>query len=620
MTLFPSAYSAPPPPTPSPMGGVLRTSTGLDEGYIMRHLEELRTRWAEAHNRFATADVFYMRRYQVWPKHPDRAAIRPPTARSIVDHAVDTQIGHIPSVHRMPVGDGDQHRQDADRIEVALKAILENAQKHETVLPYKLLAKHLTLYGYGVLYGPTLADPYRMMRDEPKMESGEPEATYRMKKRAWDLRRRNWNPIRVQCPHPTQVFLDPTEKVPTFGIYLRRVAAKDLKSHIEKRSLRIPGEARRWLYARYDHEICDVLEYWTPEYLSVMFQNGSMLWQEFNRWGIVPFAHGFSGWGMDFSYGFETNQWSYAANMAVGILESLHDTIRAEAQVRSSRHNLLMNLAWAPMASRDPQALMKGISGEQIVQGRPDDHGVIRMVPDLDPAIAQVGEELADDIQLTVPTRVLSGGREPGVSTVGQTAIMSAAARRKFDTIAHQMQDMVTLVSENILHLVDSSSALEGRIGAAGHELTKKSIHGVYDCKVVFEVRDPVIDMQRRQLAMAEYQAGLIDTVTYLTQAGYENISEIRKGRIRDFIEAHPEVHHKLVQAVAREEGIEDLVDSIYSQMEAADAQGQTPLDASVTAPTPTAEQVSGSRGIADAGLRQPLTGDTAKPQRIDVM
>ena len=42
-----------------------------DEGYIMRHLEELRTRWSEAHNRWIKADLYYNRRFSVWPQNPE---------------------------------------------------------------------------------------------------------------------------------------------------------------------------------------------------------------------------------------------------------------------------------------------------------------------------------------------------------------------------------------------------------------------------------------------------------------------------------------------------------------------------------------------------------------------
>ena len=307
----------------------------------------------------------------------------------------------------MPVGEGDVHRQDADRLEVGLKAVLENAQHAETVLPYKLLAKHLTLYGYGVLYGPTLSDPYRMMRDEPTKEDY-PDEEFRVRRRVWEHQRRNWNPIRIQAPHPTQVFLDPAEKDPTFGIYIKRIAAKDLRTHIEKRSINVSKGPRDWLYQRADYEILDVLEYWTAQTHTVMFQNGEILWKEVNTWGIVPFQHGFSGWGMDFSYGYETNQWSYAANMSVGILEPLYDFIDADAQGTSAYHTLLIAAAFAPMASKNPEALMTAIAGNTMVQGTPDDHGVVKMVPDLDPTITQVSRKIEDDLSLihiSEPTR-----------------------------------------------------------------------------------------------------------------------------------------------------------------------------------------------------------------------
>ena len=142
---------------------------------------------------------------------------------------------------------------------------------------------------------------------------------------------------------------------------------------------------------------------------------------------------------------------------------------------------------------------------------------------------------------------------------------------------------------------------------------------GVYDCLVTFEVLDPVIDLQRRQLAMQEYGAGLIDKMTYLKQAGYENITEIRKGLLLDWIEKNPDVHQRLVMAVAREEGLEDLVASVTQGEIAGELEGSSALDAAFSPIAPTSEMTASAGAVGDAGLRQPLTGDTAKPQRIDL-
>ena len=591
--------------------------SSMDENVIMYHLEDLRYRWSQAHAQWLQADTYYNLRFNVWgPEHGGRVAIRPPTARAIIDHAVDTQIGYTPRVHRPPVGDGDSHRQDADQVENALQAVMHSSSMYESVLPYKLLSKHLTLYGYGVMCGPTLQDPYNMMLSKPKQERNENNEEFRRREQAYEARRRNWNPIRISAPHPSQIYMDPTEKNPKFAIHQKRVQTADLKSYIAEREMGVGGSAKRWLDLHEDYEILEVVEYWTPDSQTVMFLNGEILWQKPNLWGFVPYSHGFSGWGMDFSYAYETNEYSYAANMSVGLLYPLYEYLRAEAQYKSALHNILINHAYAPIASQDPTRLRQAIEGNEILQGRADEHSVVQLTPPVDANMLAIGDELARDIEFTVPTRVLSGGREPGVTTVGQTAIMSTAARRKYQSIAVQMEHIATSIGSKILQLVDVSEALEGRIGASNAQLTKGILHGDYSVAVTFEVNDPVLDLQRRQLNMNEHDRGLIDRNTYWREAGYGDGSEIRKGLLRDAIEQDPRVHQQLVLQVAEEEGVADIVRQSQSEQNAQQLQGAAPSQQEAQL---TAGQSAANNALAQSGLRQPLTDDIAKPARIDL-
>ena len=591
--------------------------SSMDENLIMYHLEDLRYRWSQAHSEWLRADTYYQLRFPVWePGQDDRVALRPPTARAIIDHAVDTQIGYTPRVHRRPVGDGDGHKQDADRVEKALQGLMQSSGLYESVLPFKLLSKHLTLYGYGVMCGPTLEDPYNMMLSKPKQERNENNEEFQRREFAYEARRRNWNPIRISSPHPSQIYMDPTEKNPKFAIHQKRVQAADLKTYIAEREMGVGGSAKKWLDLHEDYEILEVVEYWTPDTQIVMFLNGEILWQKPNLWGFVPYSHAFSGWGMDFAYAYETNEYSYAANMSVGLLYPLYTYLRAEAQYKSALHNILINHAYAPIASTDPTRLRQAIEGNDILQGRADEHSVVQLTPPVDANMLAIGDEIARDIEFTVPTRVLSGGREPGVSTVGQTAIMSTAARKKYQSIAVQMEHIATSIGSKILQLVDVSEALEGRIGASNAELTKSIIHGDYSIKVQFEVTDPVLDLQQKQLTMNEYDRGLIDRTTYWREAGYEDASEIRKGLLRDAIDQDPRVHQQLVLQVAEEEGVAELVRQSQSEQNAQQLQG-TPPNQQEAQLTP--DQSAANNALQQSGLRQPLTEDIAKPARIDL-
>src|SRR3990167_1801243 len=99
-----------------PFGGERPTAEGVDTLYT-----HLRTVWDSVRAEMSELDTFKAGTFAVW-KDPKRPAYHPPTARYLIDHAVDTQMSVDPKVKKFPAGKGKTHKDRADAVEPALTA------------------------------------------------------------------------------------------------------------------------------------------------------------------------------------------------------------------------------------------------------------------------------------------------------------------------------------------------------------------------------------------------------------------------------------------------------------------------------------------------------------------
>ena len=149
--------------------------------------------------------------------------------------------------------------------------------------------------------------------------------------------------------------------------------------------------------------------------------------------------------------------------------------------------------------------------------------------------------------------------REQGVSTVGQQAILSTAAGRKFIGPARQLEHLATVASSQILQLID---ILDLDLTVRGKQIRPSFIESDYSVQVSFDLVDPVLQLQQRQLGLQEVAAGLKSMETYWSaDAHLEDATGERKRLLMDWVRKNPMIHQAMAMEVAREEGIEALVE-----------------------------------------------------------
>ena len=156
-------------------------------------------------------------------------------------------------------------------------------------------------------------------------------------------------------------------------------------------------------------------EYWTDCWHALV-ADSELLFVEKNTWGFVPFSHAFAGFGQQVT-AIEEDDPSY---LAVGILEPVMASLRAQAQAVAGRHNALLDATFNPLGTTmDAAELQEQLArGDIIEMGNRGDAWRME-IPQLPRWLFASEEWLDRDIEQGTFARALAGVREQGVSTVG---------------------------------------------------------------------------------------------------------------------------------------------------------------------------------------------------------
>ena len=596
-----------------------------DASWIYRHRQHLQDVWRETHAKWQEYDSYYNRTYDLWGgadkqglERPDW--LRPARPTSIVDNAVDNQLASDPKPHRFPARDTDESKQWADQVELGLKAILDEAALQETTLTWKTLGKYLVHYGYAICEVGLDSRILQKRSAEPEQEAGEEEEDFERRKQDHEHYRRSAMPFRTRAPHPVDVLLDPSEKRPQVAIKHNKRYAIDLHNLTRLRQKR-GRKADLWEVGQNPWELIETDEYWTEIWHALMASKssdqGQLLFVERNTWLFVPYGHAFAGFGLEPAETTERNP----VHLAVGILDSVMADIRAQGQAVSGRHNALMDATFNPIGTRIPAEELRNQLDQGNILEMQDRGDVWRMeIPQLPRWMFQTEEWLARDIEEGTYSRALSGIREQGVSTVGQQAILSTAAGRKFVAVSRQLEHLATVAGSQILQLID---VLDFDLTIRGHRIRPQYIERDYTVQVTFDLVDPVLQLQEREIGMREVQLGLKSKETYLNaDAKLEDISGEQRRLLMDWVRANPLVHQAMAMEVARAEGIDRLLERAMnaatgpSSPQGGNGGGLSGLVGPDGQPLGQSMGQTGGAPRAVDQLRQALTPQTMNPGR----
>ena len=592
-----------------------------DANVIDQYRSHLKEVWTNAHRKWEQYDAYYFRTYSVWEEseaHTRPGWLKPARPTSVVDNAVDHQLASEPTPHRNPARQSEESRNTADRVEEGLKAILDEASLLEPALTWKQQGKNLVHLGYSI-HELGLDSNVLQRRSEEPPRGDDSEEDYRANMRLYEHYRRTAMPFRTRSPHPARILLDPWEKRPRIAIRHARRFSQDLHELTVARKNRGRPVDIWEVRNNRPFELILTDEYWTECWHAMMisgYVTGTgreystmkrMLFTEKNTWGFVPYAHAYAGFGQE-----PTNSDRIdPANLAVGILDPVLSDIRAQAQAVSGRHNALMDAAFNPIGTRMGADELRDQLDQGDIIEMSDRSDVWRMdIPQLPRWMFQTEEWLSRDIEEGTFSRALAGVREQGVSTVGQQAILSTAAGRKFVAVSRQLEHLASVASSQLLQLID---LLDLNLTIKGKVIRPSYIESDYSVNISFDLVDPVLQLQQRQLGLQEVQAGLKSMETYWSaDARLEDASGERKRLLMDWVRKNPMIHQALAMEVAKEEGIESLVERALSM-----AQGGEEGGGAGAAPILGPDGMPMDQTMGQDQTRQGLTPNTINPSQI---
>jgi hypothetical protein len=562
--------------------------------------------WSTAHGKWRERDSFYNRDYSVWTKEAHRRVrgnLKPGRPTAIVDHAADTALQFTPTFHREPVGDSDDHKMASDNLEKGLSSVMMDSAMREPVQVWKQIGRYGLHLGYKIVEGPLWSE--RDKPTEPKRKNFDSEDEFKLAVAIFKVEKKFWNPIRIRATHPARVLMDPEDKMPRMAVKMGRMLNYKIyelsklkkKTHRRKHSILFDMEQLD------EYGYSDTIDFWTENWHTFMAA-GEIIYSERNMGGFVPFAHAFDGFGMEPTDLEQVNP----EYLAVGLLSPVMDDIRMEAQRINAQHELMNRRAYAQLGTTgDPHELQQSMAEAGIVQG---EDGSVWLMPS--PAVEgwmfRMGQETADDIELSTYAKPISGGKQAGVETVGQQQILSNAATRKFAGPAMQNEDMASLTASRVLRLVD----VGGDIGAKGEILRRSDIFHSYHIVARFELLDPVLDLQRKEQGMRLFREKLIGWEDYhVDYMGTQDLTSVRKHLWEDVVRSHPGVASQLAQVAADRIGL----GKEFRQATEAEAAALT----EGSGIPGQAEMAQSSLSPSVNGPRQPLTDRDAKPERPNI-
>lgn len=586
-----------------------------------RYLEGI---WSRSREKWEKVDTYLDLSFTVWDQDSafaDRPFFRPGLGRIAFQKAVANQIAFRPDIRVPPAQETQAEEVNADKRERFLQSLVTEMFMQEMMSPGKQAGGNLIAFGYTTLEIPQL--DYENQPRPPKKWLGEDAVSFKRREAIYERDVASFCPFRLSITNPARTLMDPYRKIPNMVVKKTTHRAFELHDLTVQRAEHWPGVDIYEITGDPYKEI-DTLECWTRDWHALCTVEGSeMIIDEENRWGFMSFVQAFSGWGHEPT---DSDQ-ADPSTMAIGLLDFHMENLKIDAQALSGLHQILMRTSWPKgWTTKTREEAAEQAKDEIRTDSTRDDWGW-EANPDLPSGIVRELDRLRADFEMGTFVRSLGGVNQPGVGTVGATAILNNAANRQFFDIGEQLNYIYSVGLGNILRLIE----IMGKPVTVRHVTLKPNeINGNYAVNVMFEQLDPVIHLQEKQQAMAEYDRGLSSWETYQDVARRHDVTRERDRLLDDDLRKHPTVRDRQVKAYAKGRGLANMFDEEEERGRQAangargsglvDVQGN-PLTSPMGEPTANPAEPGSDREVALAArqLRQPLNNRVAKPPQITI-
>lgn len=509
----------------------------VDAAYVQSVRISLEAIRSVAHQHWIRVDAFYAGENVLDDLGPLIKPLRSSTAKAKVDAMFNSLVTRKPVVTRVAKRKGSPHEDNADLVEKWCTALLKQNDRRAAMPPFKMLSKHLTLYGYGV--GKTLFN-WAEWPDKPKG---------RMSKRLqeaiedWKAKRAAAVPFLLTAPHPTMVLLPPTGKQPDMAVEV-----------MEQYAYQCQQDYPEWDSFNDPFELVEKVLFWDNEHRLVLVK-GEEVVNTGNDWGFVPYVQGFGGFGQirgqrtqDKSMGFE--------DMAQGIISGVLELLHAESQELSAKHFLAMQMAQRVVYTpEDPKTLAQARAAATpagFVKLRTEAINAMKWeeLPNMQPWIDRHEDVLKGLIDQGTFVGEVAGERTQGVATAYQHAMILGRARLAFDVAMMQLNSMAAIQLGQCLRMVDT---IGEPVTVGGITIGPGQIEKDFVVDVDFEEGD---EQARRTLfdeGLKAVGAGKISDQTFLQEyAAIPNATEELDRIIVEKMIASQEIQGMILSEVQR--------------------------------------------------------------------
>ncbi len=421
---------------------------------MIKTAEEIKTLYGDLgghydkmYKNFDIVEDFYMQDIQLEDILEDIPLYIPPTARAIIDTAVDhiMALGHI--VRVLLWSESEQEKKLAGQLEEFGRAVIYDMDKNYRINVRRSCIKNGILYGMFALK--QLYIP-RLLGDKRDNEEDE---TYETRKGEFNQTFSKTFPFYFSSVHPKNIRIDPSNPSKfVFESYPRRIASikdtwPDFKSD------------------QGDNATVQWMEYWSEEQRMYFVDNEPLKadYGEENPFGLIPYQVGYGGFGL------ETSD-ATPEDLVVSIIAPILDVIKSDIRIKTALMNLLEYQAYdRPTVTETPGTDFKlgRIAGE--VSVIPEKYGFKNMEsskasPDVWRALG-----LTDaDIQQVMP-KTIQGSYPKGVTSGYMGALSVGQARLKLEGIKSAWETAVSNILDNTLYMVkyivDEPVGIVGGIG-----------------------------------------------------------------------------------------------------------------------------------------------------------
>jgi len=498
------------------------------------------------------------------PRKFRRDAVILPTAREIVDTATD----HIAPVYRRVTvprrAATPPATEQSQLLQRFYEAVLTWLEQRPAVSPYRSGGKHLTLYGTSVWK--LMFDHRLLTPDVPKREQYESDEEFEEAKADYNLMRTTTLPFTLHVLHPTEVYLDPFNDPPEWGMQVYSRYARDIKAKYPY--WRNPKNLS-------DFKEADCIEWWDSKSRALIVSGEPALQEGVveHDWGTHPYIQGASGYGLD-------GREHRPETMFVGMLRYLKQVLVSESRAFSISDVVLKSGAW-------PIRIAQGERANEVSTMRPV-YGEIQPVPpgveikDLSPVLPpgmlmQFMQVVNHVISNASAPRVVQGLHQPGISSGFDRQLALGQARLRYGSLAESMEKMLGELCRKAGIMFESLKLGPVSLAAAAQQdefksITWKTFKGHHAVSVKINVLEPEDEVRKHQDAISLVAGGLMSPQTairkYFPDVDPESeIGRIVAARILFSGELIGLLSQAALQKIAGNLGLEEIVEQIMANV-----------------------------------------------------